>query len=183
MRRASTECVPALRLLPRGRRAGRAQRLRGAPSGPRPFVSAAGRSLAGDPQAGPPWWPERDVFSREYFGSLNSLSQSLVCVCACCGHKCTAVRCTVRTGEGAHLVPKALWTRSCDDPHRYAHPKGGLASSGRSQPQIQRITANARNGWQVEGSCSGRYGFIITVTEVLEVGKGKIREGAPRSQT
>jgi len=31
---------------------------------------------------------------------------------------------------------------------------------------------------KVEGSCSGRYGFIITVTEVLEVGKGKIREGA-----
>jgi hypothetical protein len=34
---------------------------------------------------------------------------------------------------------------------------------------------------QVEGSCSGRHGFIITVTEVLSVGKGKIREGAPRS--
>ena len=92
-----------------------------------------------------------DVFPREYFSSLNSLSQSLACVCACCGHKCTAVRCTVRTGEGAHLVPKALWTRSCDDPHRYAHPKGGLAFPGRSQPQIQHITASACNGWQVEG--------------------------------
>lgn len=33
---------------------------------------------------------------------------------------------------------------------------------------------------QVEGTCSGRYGFIITVTEVLEHGKGKIREGTPR---
>jgi DNA-directed RNA polymerase II subunit RPB7 len=31
---------------------------------------------------------------------------------------------------------------------------------------------------KVEGTCSGRYGFIITVTEVLEHGKGKIREGA-----
>jgi len=31
---------------------------------------------------------------------------------------------------------------------------------------------------KVEGSCSGRHGFIITVTEVLEVGKGRIREGA-----
>ena len=30
---------------------------------------------------------------------------------------------------------------------------------------------------QVEGTCSGRHGFIITVTEVLEHGKGKIREG------
>ena len=32
----------------------------------------------------------------------------------------------------------------------------------------------------MEGTCSGRYGFIITVTEVLEHGKGKIREGTPR---
>jgi DNA-directed RNA polymerase II subunit RPB7 len=31
---------------------------------------------------------------------------------------------------------------------------------------------------KVEGSCSGRHGFIIAVTEVLSVGKGKIREGA-----
>ena len=32
----------------------------------------------------------------------------------------------------------------------------------------------------MEGTCSGRYGFIITVTEVLEHGKGKIREGTPQ---
>lgn len=31
---------------------------------------------------------------------------------------------------------------------------------------------------QVEGSCSGRHGFIITVTEVTKVGQGRIREGA-----
>ena len=31
---------------------------------------------------------------------------------------------------------------------------------------------------QVEGSCSGRYGFVICVTEVKEIGKGRIREGA-----
>ena len=29
----------------------------------------------------------------------------------------------------------------------------------------------------VEGSCSGRYGFVVCVTEVFETGKGKIREG------
>lgn len=29
----------------------------------------------------------------------------------------------------------------------------------------------------VEGSCSGRYGFVVCVTEVFEPGKGKIREG------
>jgi len=29
----------------------------------------------------------------------------------------------------------------------------------------------------VEGTCSGRYGFIITVTSVEEVGKGKVTEG------
>ena len=36
----------------------------------------------------------------------------------------------------------------------------------------------------VEGSCSGRYGFVVCVTDVIDVGKGKIREGglrAPRS--
>lgn len=31
---------------------------------------------------------------------------------------------------------------------------------------------------KVEGSCSGRYGFIICVTEVKHIGKGRIREGA-----
>ena len=30
---------------------------------------------------------------------------------------------------------------------------------------------------KVEGSCSGRYGFVICVTEVVTLGKGKIREG------
>ena len=30
---------------------------------------------------------------------------------------------------------------------------------------------------QVEGSCSGQYGFVVCVTEVSETGKGKIREG------
>jgi len=29
----------------------------------------------------------------------------------------------------------------------------------------------------VEGSCSGRYGFVVCVTEVTHTGKGKIREG------
>jgi len=31
---------------------------------------------------------------------------------------------------------------------------------------------------KMEGSCSGRYGFVICVTDVLDTGKGKIREGA-----
>ena len=31
---------------------------------------------------------------------------------------------------------------------------------------------------KVEGSCSGQYGFVICVTEVKEIGKGRIREGA-----
>jgi DNA-directed RNA polymerase II subunit RPB7 len=31
---------------------------------------------------------------------------------------------------------------------------------------------------KVEGTCSGRHGFVITVTEVLHIGKGKIHEGA-----
>ena len=31
----------------------------------------------------------------------------------------------------------------------------------------------------VEGSCSGRHGFVVCVTDVFEPGKGKIREGAP----
>jgi DNA-directed RNA polymerase subunit E'/Rpb7 len=30
---------------------------------------------------------------------------------------------------------------------------------------------------QIEGTCSGRYGFIIAVTNVLSMGKGMIREG------
>ena len=30
---------------------------------------------------------------------------------------------------------------------------------------------------KVEGSCSGRYGFVICITEVVTLGKGKIREG------
>lgn len=29
----------------------------------------------------------------------------------------------------------------------------------------------------VEGSCSGRHGFVVCVTDVFEPGKGKIREG------
>ena len=29
----------------------------------------------------------------------------------------------------------------------------------------------------VEGSCSGRYGFVVCVTDIFETGKGKIREG------
>ena len=29
----------------------------------------------------------------------------------------------------------------------------------------------------VEGSCSGRYGFVVCVTDVIDVGKGRIREG------
>ena len=32
----------------------------------------------------------------------------------------------------------------------------------------------------VEGSCSGRYGFVVCVTDIFETGKGKIREGARR---
>jgi len=31
---------------------------------------------------------------------------------------------------------------------------------------------------EVEGTCNGRYGFIVTVTKVEEVGAGKIREGS-----
>ena len=30
---------------------------------------------------------------------------------------------------------------------------------------------------QIEGTCSGRYGFIIAVTDILNTGKGTIREG------
>jgi len=30
---------------------------------------------------------------------------------------------------------------------------------------------------EVEGTCSGRYGFIITVTAVENLGKGKVQEG------
>lgn len=33
----------------------------------------------------------------------------------------------------------------------------------------------------VEGSCSGRYGFVVCVTDIFETGKGQIREGAQRS--
>merc|ERR1719240_654510 len=29
----------------------------------------------------------------------------------------------------------------------------------------------------VEGSCSGQYGFVVAVTDVIEIGKGRIREG------
>jgi len=29
----------------------------------------------------------------------------------------------------------------------------------------------------VEGSCSGRYGFVVCVTDIFETGKGQIREG------
>jgi len=31
---------------------------------------------------------------------------------------------------------------------------------------------------KVEGSCSGRFGFVICVTEIKSIGKGRIREGA-----
>ena len=30
---------------------------------------------------------------------------------------------------------------------------------------------------EVEGTCSGRYGFIITVTSVEKIGLGKVQEG------
>jgi len=40
-----------------------------------------------------------------------------------------------------------------------------------NQLLIDKLHAN------VEGSCSGRYGFVVCVTEVTHVGKGKIREG------
>jgi DNA-directed RNA polymerase II subunit RPB7 len=30
---------------------------------------------------------------------------------------------------------------------------------------------------EVEGTCSGRYGFIITVTSVEEIGMGRVQEG------
>ena len=29
----------------------------------------------------------------------------------------------------------------------------------------------------VEGSCSGQHGFVVAVTDVIEIGKGRIREG------
>jgi DNA-directed RNA polymerase II subunit RPB7 len=29
----------------------------------------------------------------------------------------------------------------------------------------------------VEGSCSGQHGFVVAVTDVVEIGKGRIREG------
>ena len=32
-------------------------------------------------------------------------------------------------------------------------------------------------GAQVEGTCSGQYGFVICVTHLNEIGKGFIREG------
>ena len=35
----------------------------------------------------------------------------------------------------------------------------------------------------VEGSCSGRYGFVVCVTDIFETGKGKIREGVPAQLT
>lgn len=30
---------------------------------------------------------------------------------------------------------------------------------------------------QVEGTCSGTYGFMLMVTEIMGIGQGKIREG------
>ena len=44
-----------------------------------------------------------------------------------------------------------------------------------NQLLIDKLHAN------VEGSCSGRYGFVVCVTEVTHVGKGKIREGQRRT--
>jgi DNA-directed RNA polymerase II subunit RPB7 len=31
--------------------------------------------------------------------------------------------------------------------------------------------------YTVEGSCSGQHGFVVAVTDVVEIGKGRIREG------
>ena len=43
-------------------------------------------------------------------------------------------------------------------------------------PNLQQ-TLEHKLTQSVEGSCDGRYGFVIAVTEVEGYGKGKIREG------
>ena len=43
-------------------------------------------------------------------------------------------------------------------------------------PQL-REEIEQRLRQDVEGSCSGRHGFVIAVTDVLNQGKGMIREG------
>jgi len=43
-------------------------------------------------------------------------------------------------------------------------------------PNINQLLIDKLHA-SVEGSCSGRYGFVVCVTEVTHVGKGKIREG------
>ena len=43
-------------------------------------------------------------------------------------------------------------------------------------PNIQQILLEKLIS-SVEGSCSGRYGFVVCVTDVFETGKGRIREG------
>ena len=48
-------------------------------------------------------------------------------------------------------------------------------------PNVQEILLEKLIS-SVEGSCSGRYGFVVCVTDVFETGKGKIREGAPLSR-
>lgn len=35
---------------------------------------------------------------------------------------------------------------------------------------------------QVEGTCSGRYGYIVCITEMEEIGEGLIREGTGFAQ-
>ena len=34
----------------------------------------------------------------------------------------------------------------------------------------------------MEGTCSGRYGYIVCVTEMEEIGKGVVREGTGFAQ-
>ena len=44
-------------------------------------------------------------------------------------------------------------------------------------PNVQEILLEKLIS-SVEGSCSGRYGFVVCVTDIFDAGKGKIREGA-----
>eukprot|EP00124_Ichthyophonus_hoferi_P002680 Ihof_evm5s193 gene=Ihof_evmTU5s193 len=42
-------------------------------------------------------------------------------------------------------------------------------------PKLRKVL-KAKLHREVEGTCSGRYGYIIAVTQIVEIGKGKIME-------
>ena len=107
-----------------------------------------------------------------------------------------------RPGQGAGGAPPLLWAQAAGGDRAQAAPGGALGLLG-SGPRSQACfccggAAAAAAAWrwppaacrpapaharhharpQVEGTCNGKHGFVLTVIQVLGTGRGLIREGS-----